>query len=94
MDEAVRKLGLLLGLVGGPIAASLGYLVTLQLLTRAGWFTTDETSSIEIVSVAFEVPVSRSKWHSAALHAISVLGMVSTFVIYVSVVDLVFSVTG
>lgn len=94
MDDVVRILGFLLGLIGGPFAASMGYLATLQILTRTGWFTTDETNRIEIISIEFEVPVFKSKWHSVFLHAISVFGMVFVFVLYVTVIDLVFSVAG
>lgn len=92
MDDAVRISGFLLGLIGGPFAASLGYLATLQVLTRMGWFTTEETNRIEIGSIEFEVPVFKSKWHSVFLHATCVVGMVFVFVLYVTVIDLVFAI--
>lgn len=92
MNETLRTFGFFLGLTGGPFAATAGYLLTLRILTRAGWFTTGESNRIEILSVAFEVPVFESKWHSVFLHALSVFGMVFVFVLYVKVIGLIFSV--
>lgn len=90
MEDILRTLLFILILMGGPLAATFGCLGSLQLLTRTGWFFTDESNTIEIFSIEFENPVFKSKWHSIVYYALTLFGMFFVFILYVKTMDVIF----
>lgn len=48
MADVVRIFGLLLGYIGGLVAAVVGYIVTIQLLVGTSWFPNGETKKAEL----------------------------------------------
>lgn len=90
MKDILRTLLFVIILMGGPLAAGMGFLVSLQLLTRTGWFHTDETKSIERFSMEFENPVFKSKLHIVLHHVLIVVGTFFAFILYVKTMDVIF----
>ena len=89
MAEVLKTLGFLLTLVSGPLVATAGYIVTIQLARRTGLFTTGEEVKYSLVdsSLEFRSYKSKSAFHRVLLHVIAVLGMVVTFALFVMIMD-------